>query len=144
MVERDCVWKLCVCEKENWNGPVTPLERQNEDAVLLLCVPVVFVYEDICVRVHVEVRDPCQASSSIDLHLISKLHLIISICICVGAHMCYAVCWEVRGQFTGANSLPPICSSWRFNSCHLSWWQMPLPAEASHQPSALISRLASQ
>lgn len=81
-----------MCEKENWNGSVTPLERQNEDAFMLLCVHVVFVYEDICVRVHVEVRDPCQASSSIDLHLISKLHLIISICICVGAHMCYAVC----------------------------------------------------
>lgn len=103
--------KLCVCEKENWNGYVTSLERQSEDACMLSCVHVVFVYEDICVHVHVEVRDPCQASSSIALPLSLKLHLIISIYMCVGAHMCYAVCIEFRGQLTGAHSLSPICSS---------------------------------
>lgn len=97
--------KPCVCEKENWNGSVTSLERQSEDACMLLCVHVVFVYEDICV--HVEVRNPCQASSLNCSPYYFEITSIISICVCVGARMCYAVCTEFRGQLTGANSLSP-------------------------------------
>lgn len=33
---------------------------------------------------------------------------------------------EVKGQFTGVNSLLPPCGPWRYNSGCRPWWQVPL------------------